>query len=76
MPLNEMKVLSILLDECKTIEERCQGYKEEIVEVVTDIIAAERQHRVERTRIQQQINDRLHAAGDFLAENRNGTESV
>lgn len=76
MPLNEMKVLSILLEECKTIEERCQGYKEEIVEGVTDIIAAERQHRVERTRIQQKINDRLHAAGDFLAENRNGTESV
>ena len=76
MPLNEMKVLSILLDECKTIEERCQGYKEEIIEVVTDIITAERQHKVERTRIQQKINDRLHAAGNFLAEKRNGTESV
>ena len=76
MPLNEMKVLSILLDECKTIEERCQGYKEEIFEVVTDIITAERQHKVERTRIQQKINDRLHAAGNFLAENRNSTDSV
>ncbi len=76
MPLNEMKVLSILLDECKTIEERCQGYNEEIVEVVTDIITAERQHKVERTRIQQKINDRLHAAGNFLAENRNGSDSA
>ena len=76
MPLNEMKVLSILLEECKTIEERCPAYKEEIIEVVTDIITAERQHRVERTRIQQKINDRLHAAGNFLAENRTSTESV
>lgn len=76
MPLNDMKVLSILLEECKTIEERCPEYQEEIIEVVTDIITAERQHRVERTRIQQKINDRLHAAGNFLAENRSNTESV
>lgn len=73
MPLNEMKVLSILLEECQTIEERCPGYKDEIVEVITDVITAERQHKVERMRIQQKINDRLNAAGHLLAENRTST---
>ena len=74
MPLNEIKVLSILIEECRTIEERCPGYTEEINEVLTEVIAAERQHRVERTNIQQKINDRLYSAGQFLAENRTNAE--
>ena len=66
VPLNERKIISILLDECKTIEDRCKGYQEEIVEV----IRAERQHRIQGTNIQQKINDRCNAAGRFLAEKR------
>ena len=73
MPLNEMKVLSILLEECRIIEDRCPGYKDEIVDVITDVIRAERQHRVERTNIQQKINDRFYAAGQLLADQRTDT---
>jgi len=69
MPLNERKIISIILEECKNIEERCEGYREELVEVITDIITAERQHRVQGTNIQQKINDKCNAAGRFLAEN-------
>ena len=53
MPLNENKIISIILDECKTINERCEGYREELVDVITDIITAERQHRVQGMNIQQ-----------------------
>ena len=70
MPLNERKIVNIILDECKTIEERCKGYKEELVAVIIDIITAERQHRVQGTNIQQQINDKCNATGHFLAERR------
>jgi len=73
MPLNERKVTSIILDECKTIEERCEGYREEIVELLADIIKAERQHRVQGTNIQQKINDWCNAAGRFLVERRGQT---
>jgi hypothetical protein len=70
MPLNERKIISIILDECKTVEERCEGYREELVEVITDIIATERQHRVQGTNVQQRISDKCNAAGRFLAEKR------
>lgn len=70
MPLNERKIINIILDECKTVEERCAGYQEELVDVITDIITAERQHRVQGTNIQQRINDKCNATGRFLAEKR------
>lgn len=70
MPLNERKIINIILEECKTVEERCEGYREELIEVITDIITTERQHRVQGTNIQQRINDKCNTAGRFLAERR------
>jgi len=70
VPLNERKIINIILEECKTVEERCEGYREELIEVITDIITTERQHRVQGTNIQQRINDKCNTAGRFLAERR------
>ena len=67
MPLNDRKIITIILDECESIEDRCDGYREELVETITEIIALERQHRVQGTNIQQKINDKCNAAGNFLA---------
>jgi hypothetical protein len=75
MPLNERKIVGIVLDECKDIEERCEGYRDELVEVVSEIITAERQHRVKGTNIQQKIIDKCNSAGRFLAEKRGQTSS-
>ena len=74
MPLNERKVITIILDECKNIEERCDGYKEMLVNAITEIIAAERQHSVQGTYIQQKINDQCYAAGHLLADKRGQTK--
>lgn len=70
MPLTERKIITIILHECKAIEKRCDGYQEELVELITEIITAERQHRVQGTNIQQKVSDKCNAAGRFLAENR------
>ncbi|MDE0315856.1 MAG: hypothetical protein OXM61_13200 [Candidatus Poribacteria bacterium] len=70
MPLNDRKVISIIIDECDSIEERCDGYKEELCEVIAEIIAAERQHRVQGTQIQKKINEKCNATADFLSRNR------
>ena len=70
MPLNDRKIINIIFNECKSIEERCNGYKEELLEVITEIITAERQHRVQGTHIQKKITDKCNAAADFLAKNR------
>lgn len=70
MPLNDRKIISIILEQCREIEERCEGYREEIIGVITDIVDYERQHRVQGTNIQKKINDKCNAAARFLAEKR------
>ena len=61
------------------IEERCEGYREEIVEVISDILEYERGHRVSATNIQKKINDKCNAVAQFLATQRGqatGTEEL
>ena len=67
MPLNERKIISILLEQSTGIEERCDGYREEVIEVITEILEYERSHRVLATNIQQKINEKCNAAARFLA---------
>ncbi len=70
MPLNDRKIISIILKQCAAIEERCDGYREELVNVISEIIEYERGHRVEATNIQKKINDKCNAAARFLAAQR------
>ena len=67
MPLNDKKIISIILEECAGIQERCPGYQEEIREVIADILKYERDHRIAALNIQQKINDKCGAAARFLA---------
>ncbi len=77
MPLNDKKIISIILEECTGIEERCEGYRKEIFKVINDIREYEREHRISATNIQQKINNKCNAAARFLASQRGqdaGTE--
>ena len=74
MPLNQRKIIKIIIEECKDIEERCDGYKEEMIEVISDILQSEREHRISGTYIQKKINDKFNAAGHFLAKKRGQTK--
>jgi hypothetical protein len=73
MPLNDKKIISIILEQGAGVPERCPGYREEILDVIGDIISYERSHRVEATNIQKKINDKCDAAARFLTEKRDGT---
>lgn len=70
MPVNSRRVIRILYEELDAVEDRCEGYKEELLEAVADIINAERQHRVRGTNIQQRVAEKCNAAGSFLAKRR------
>lgn len=76
MPLNEKKIISIILQQCYGLEERCKGYRKEIIEVIADILVYERGHRVSATTIQKKINDKCKAAGWFLAKQRGQTTNT
>ena len=70
MPANQSKVVDIILQEVRTINERCEGYHDMLTDTVVEILAAENQHRVRGTNIQQQISEKCNATGSFLAERR------
>lgn len=79
MPLNDKKIISIILEQCSGVEERCEGYREEIIAVISEILEYERGHRVSATNIQQKINDKCNAAARLLASQKNqdmGTEEL
>jgi len=67
VPLNERKIIRIILEECQEVPERCSGYREELLDRISNIIRAERQHAVHGTNIQQKVSDQCSAAGRFLA---------
>lgn len=66
MPLNERRIMEILLEECNKVQERCKGYREELIETIGDIVQSERQHRVQGTNIQKKVSDKCSALGVFL----------
>lgn len=70
MPFNAQKMANIILNECESIEERCDGYKIKLVEGIVDILRAEKDNLVKGTYIQQKINDKCHEIGDFLARGK------
>ena len=79
MPLNDRKIITIILEQCAGIEERCMGYRAELIEVISEILEYERGHRVSATNIQKKINDKCNAAARFLATQRGqdaGTEEL
>jgi len=66
MPLNERKIIHIILEECKNLPERCDGYRALVIETVSEIIQTERLHRVQATNVQQKITDKCNATAQFL----------
>jgi hypothetical protein len=71
----DKKVISIILNEARSIDQRCSGYRDEIIQAIGDILDYERQNRVQGTNIQQKINDKCNAVGRFLADKRGHTSS-
>ena len=70
MPANDQKVITIIMNEIESVEERCPGYREALLDAVADIIAAERQHRFRGTTIQQNVNEKCNSVGQYLNKNR------
>lgn len=66
MSYNKKKMVKLILNECESIEERCDGYRKAILDAIVEILEAEREHREQRTQIQKKVNDACYKAGDFL----------
>ena len=70
MALNQQKLISIIMDESRKLPERCEGYRREVIETLSEIITLERKHRREGIHVKQKIADKCNALGRFLSGNR------
>ena len=66
MSYNKQKMVKLILNECESIEERCDGYRKAILDAIVEILEAERENREQRTQIQKKVNDVCYKVGDLL----------
>ena len=69
MAFNKEKILSILNDQIDHLDERCGGYKEEMRNLVNNVVRLETEHSVSRTNVSQKIEEYIIKTGKFLKEN-------
>jgi hypothetical protein len=62
----DQRVISILLEQADEIEERCDGYRDELREAVADIVNEERQNKYSRTNIAVKVADIVGRVGTYL----------
>ena len=70
MPAEFDKVVGIIIDEKEDVDERCPGYQDALLDAIIDILGAVRQHRVKATNIQQKVDAKCNAVGQFLSKQR------
>lgn len=68
MSYTNQNFLNILLEECQSIDEKCDGYKEYLQKTVIEIIEIEKQHSIQGTNINQKIIAICEKAANFLVE--------
>ena len=74
MPLNQIRVVEIIQEECMKVPNRCPGYRREICSLVEEVLKLEREHVVAATNIKQQIGRRFGTAARLLAEAQEGSD--
>lgn len=66
MPINHEKLITIISDQCQKIPQRCEGYRQELINTIADILLKEREHSVSALNIQKVINNKCSATGTYL----------
>ena len=72
MAYKDEKVVGILLEQALAVEERCEGYRDELAEALADIIMAERQNKFAKTNIAVKVADVVGRLGTYLYTRTSG----
>ena len=70
MSLNAEKMANLIQNECESVEDKCPGYRKEILNAIIEILIAEKDHKAQKTNIQKRVDQTCDAVGKFLYENR------
>lgn len=66
MAYKDEKIVRVLLDETSNVEERCEGYCEELTEALAEIVQKERAHLFQKSNIVVEIADIVGRVGTFV----------
>jgi hypothetical protein len=67
MIVNPKKLLDTIAKQMSEIEERAPGYRKELLETLSEIIALERQNQEQGINVRAKIYDKCDALGKVLA---------
>ncbi len=73
MAYNDKKILQVLLGELRDVPERCEGYGEELGQLLGDILNFEREHTIAKTNVVNKISDQVNTIGMFLHKTRSAS---
>ena len=75
MAYNDRKILGVLLGELTDVPERCEGYREDMMHLLTEVLNLEQGHAIKRIDIVKRIGDQVHTVGMSLhkAKREEGT---
>lgn len=66
MSFNAEKMANLISNGIEFIDERCHGYKKKIRDSIIEILKSEKEHKGQKTNIQQKVDSACYTAGDFL----------
>ena len=67
MAYKDEKIVRVLLDEASNVEERCEGYRDELTEALAEIVQKERAHLFQKSNIVVDIADIVGRVGTFVS---------
>lgn len=74
MAYNDRKILRVLLDELAAVPERCEGYREDMTHLLTEVLTLEQKHAIGRIDIVKRIGDQVNTVGMSLYKSRRESE--
>lgn len=66
MAITQRRLVEVIREQCSAVESRTPTYHSDLQETVAELIAAERDHLVRSTAIQQRVTDLCERLGDGL----------
>lgn len=71
MAYNDRKIIEVLREELDQVEEKYNGYKEDLYKVLKNILNLERQHALSRRNIVKDISSEINKVGMKLYNQKN-----
>jgi len=69
MPLEKKRIEKLIGENLNEVPDRCKGYRNELLDSLNDVILEERQHQIQDTLIQNNVNEICDNLGKYLTEN-------